>query len=72
MRRFVKNKITEYIEDLLKGHKLLETAFLQKDTERILTLSAGCQETAIRIGNTIEAEAVLSKEEKAYGEADRN
>ena len=56
MRRFVKNRVLEYIEDLQKQHKLLETTFLQKNTEEISMLSAGCQERAIVVGNTIEAE----------------
>ena len=56
MRRFVKNRVLEYIEDLQKQHKLLETTFLQKNTEEISMLSAGCQERSIVVGNTIEAE----------------
>lgn len=59
MRRFVKNRILEYIEELRKQHKLLETAFLQNNTEDISVLSAGCQERAIVVGNTLEAEGAI-------------
>lgn len=59
MRRFVKNRIIEYMEELLQQHKLLETAFLQNYTEERSMLSAGCQERAIVIGNTLEMDGAV-------------
>lgn len=59
MRRFVKNRIIEYMEELLQQHKLLETAFLQNHTEERSMLSAGCQERAIVIGNTLEMDGAV-------------
>lgn len=59
MRRFMKNRVAEQIEDLLQTHLELESAFLKKDGEAASRLFAGCQEGAILIGNAIETEGAL-------------
>lgn len=61
MRRFIKNRILEQIENLLKKHSILEAALLRKEESDVSVLFAACQETAILIGNTIEADEVSHK-----------
>lgn len=61
MRRFVKIRTLEQIENLLKKHSILEAALLRKEDSDTSVLFAACQETAILIGNTIEADEVSHK-----------
>lgn len=61
MRRFVKIRLLEQIENLLKKHSILEAVLLRKEEADVSGLFAECQETAILIGNTIEADGVAHK-----------
>lgn len=56
MRRWVKNRIIGCILDMTKHHTKIGQKLLQKDGNEMHSLLVQCQEAAIWIGNTIEAD----------------